>query len=107
MKGSYLGNEFNQDEIEKELKLIGANYNKYNYSNIIEKTSQYLSEDKAIGWFQGRMEFGPRALGSRSIIANPQSGNMQKNLKLKSHLSVNLTIRIQLIFLKKLKETLK
>ncbi len=83
MKGSYLGNEFNQDEIEKELKLIGANYNKYNYSNIIEKTSQYLSEDKAIGWFQGRMEFGPRALGSRSIIANPQSGNMQKNLNLK------------------------
>ena len=83
MKGSYLGNEFNQDEIEKELKLIGANYNKYNYSNIIDKTSQYLSEDKAIGWFQGRMEFGPRALGSRSIIANPQSGNMQKNLNLK------------------------
>ena len=83
MKGSYLGNEFNQDEIEKELKLIGANYNKYNYSNIIEKTSQYLSEDKAIGWFQGRMEFGPRALGSRSIIANPKSENMQKNLNLK------------------------
>ncbi len=83
MKGSYLGNEFTQDEIEKELKLIGANYNKYNYSNIIEKTSQYLSEDKAIGWFQGRMEFGPRALGSRSIIANPKSENMQKNLNLK------------------------
>ena len=83
MKGSYLGNEFSQDEIEKELKLLGANYDKYNYSDLIEKTSQYLSEDNAIGWFQGRMEFGPRALGSRSIIANPKSENMQKTLNLK------------------------
>ena len=78
MKGSYLGTEFNQDEIEKELKLLGASFDKFNYSDLIDKTSKYLSEDKAIGWFQGRMEFGPRALGARSIIANPKSENMQK-----------------------------
>ncbi len=83
MKGSYLGTEFNQDEIEKELIQLGANLDKYNYSDLIEKTSKYLSENKAIGWFQGRMEFGPRALGARSIIANPKSENMQKNLNLK------------------------
>ena len=83
MKGSYLGTEFNQDEIEKELKLLGASFDKFNYSDLIDKTSKYLSEDKAIGWFQGRMEFGPRALGARSIIANPKSENMQKNLNLK------------------------
>ena len=83
MKGSYLGSEFNQDEIEKELKLIGASFETYNYLELIENTSKYLSEDKAIGWFQGRMEFGPRALGARSIIANPKSQNMQKNLNLK------------------------
>ncbi|MDC3076560.1 carbamoyltransferase [Candidatus Pelagibacter sp.] len=83
MKGSYLGSEFNQDEIEKELNLIGANFETYNYLELIENTSEYLSQDKAIGWFQGRMEFGPRALGARSIIANPKSQNMQKNLNLK------------------------
>ena len=83
MKGAYLGNEFNQEEIENELKLIGASFETYDYENLIENTSKYLSEDKAIGWFQGRMEFGPRALGARSIIANPKSDKMQKNLNLK------------------------
>ncbi len=83
MKGSYLGIEFTQEEIEKELKSIGANYEKVNYENLINKTSEFLSNEKAIGWFQGRMEFGPRALGGRSILGDPRSGNMQKNLNLK------------------------
>ena len=83
MKGSYLGSEFTQDEIEKELKSIGANFDTFDYENLINNTSKYLAEEKAIGWFQGRMEFGPRALGCRSILADPRSELMQKNLNLK------------------------
>ena len=83
MAGSYLGTEFSQDEIEDELKSIGANYEVENYEDLIEKTSDYLSKEKAIAWFQGRMEFGPRALGGRSILGDPRSGKMQKNLNLK------------------------
>ena len=83
MRGSYLGAEFSQDQIEKELKSIGAYYEVSNYENLIDKTSDYLSKEKAIGWFQGRMEFGPRALGSRSILGDPRSDKMQKNLNLK------------------------
>ena len=83
MKGSYLGTEFTQDQIENELKNIGANFETIEYANLIDQTSQHLSEEKAIGWFQGRMEFGPRALGSRSIIGDPRSEKMQKNLNLK------------------------
>jgi carbamoyltransferase len=83
MSGSYLGSEFSQDQIEEELKLLGANYEVVNYENLIDKTSNYLSEEKAIGWFQGRMEFGPRALGGRSILGDPRSDKMQKNLNLK------------------------
>ena len=83
MAGSYLGPEFSQDQIEYELKSIGAIYEVVNYRNLIEKTSDYLSKEKAIGWFQGRMEFGPRALGGRSILGDPRSDKMQKNLNLK------------------------
>ena len=83
MKGALLGNEFNQEEIEKELKSLGANFETFNYNDIINKTTEYLSNGKAIGWFQGRMEFGPRALGSRSILGDPRSDKMQKNLNLK------------------------
>ena len=83
MAGSYLGSEFSQDEIEKELKSLGANYEVLNYENLINQTSDYLSKEKAIGWFQGRMEFGPRALGGRSILGDPRSEKMQKNLNLK------------------------
>jgi carbamoyltransferase len=83
MNGSYLGNEFNQEEIEKELKIVGANFETLKYEDLINKTAEYLSEEKAIGWFQGRMEFGPRALGSRSILGDPRSDKMQKNLNLK------------------------
>ena len=83
MKGSYLGTEFSQEEIEKELKTLGANFETLEYNDLINKTSEFLSNEKAIGWFQGRMEFGPRALGGRSILGDPRSDKMQKNLNLK------------------------
>ncbi len=83
MKGSYLGTEFDQDEIESELKTLGANFETLKYDKLIDKTAELLSNEKAIGWFQGRMEFGPRALGGRSILGDPRSDTMQKNLNLK------------------------
>ena len=83
MKGSYLGPEYNQYQVEKELKSIGANFKTMEYQEMIEQVSEYLLNDKAIGWFQGRMEFGPRALGGRSILADPRSDKMQTNLNLK------------------------
>jgi carbamoyltransferase len=83
MKGSYLGPEFTQNQIEEELKSIGAIYESVNYDKLINLTSEHLSKEKAIGWFQGRMEFGPRALGGRSILGDPRSEKMQKNLNLK------------------------
>jgi carbamoyltransferase len=83
MKGSYLGTEFTQDQVEKELKIAGANFETLNYDELINKTAEFLSSEKAVGWFQGRMEFGPRALGGRSILADPRSDKMQKNLNLK------------------------
>ena len=83
MKGSYLGNEFSQNEIEEELRSLGANFEILDYEKLIDKTSELLANENAIGWFQGRMEFGPRALGGRSIIADPRSEKMQKNLNLK------------------------
>ena len=83
MQGSYLGTEYSQEQIEKELKNIGANYEILKYEDLIDKTAEYLANEKAIGWFQGRMEFGPRALGARSILGDPRSEMMQKNLNLK------------------------
>ena len=83
MKGSYLGTEFNQSEIEKELNTAGANFEILKYEELINKAAEFLSNEKAIGWFQGRMEFGPRALGGRSILGDPRSNQMQKNLNLK------------------------
>ena len=83
MNGSYLGPEFSQKQIEKELLSIGANFETLNYDDLINQTSEYLSKEKAIGWFQGRMEFGPRALGGRSILGDPRSEKMQKTLNLK------------------------
>ena len=83
MKGSYLGPQFTDDEVENELKNCGANYKKLNLDKIIKDVAKELSEEKVVGWFQGRMEFGPRSLGNRSIIADPRSENTQKNLNLK------------------------
>tara|TARA_Y100000816_G_scaffold291452_1_gene282832 strand:- start:304 stop:2115 length:1812 start_codon:yes stop_codon:yes gene_type:complete len=83
MSGSYLGPEYSQSFIEQELENNGAKFVVLNETEIIEKTSESLTQGKAIGWFQGRMEFGPRALGARSIIGDPRSETMQKNLNLK------------------------
>ena len=83
MKGSYLGPRFKNDEIERKLKSLNANYQRVGDNELIEKIAKELSEEKTVGWFQGRMEFGPRALGGRSIIADPRSDKMQKELNLK------------------------
>ena len=83
MNGSYLGPQFTDDQVENELKSCKANYKKITLDQIIKDTAKALSEEKAVGWFQGRMEFGPRSLGNRSIIADPRSEKMQKNLNLK------------------------
>ena len=83
MRGSYLGPSFSQSHIETFLNQRGINYNRYNEAEMIERTAILLSEGKAVGWFQGKMEYGPRALGSRSILADPRSNEMQENLNLK------------------------
>ena len=83
MSGSYLGPSYKNEEIKKQLEEVGANFEILKYKNLIEKTAHDLKNSNAVGWFQGRMEFGPRALGSRSIIADPRSPVMQKNLNLK------------------------
>ena len=83
MKGSYLGPEFFDTDIESELKSCGAIYKKLSEAELVEEVAAALVEEKAVGWMQGRMEFGPRALGGRSIIADPRSPIMQKQLNLK------------------------
>jgi len=83
MKGSYLGPVFAQDEIEKRLKAAGAVLTSLDDNAVIEQTASALADDKAVGWMNGRMEFGPRALGGRSILGNPMSPAMQKTLNLK------------------------
>jgi len=83
MKGSYLGPSFKQIEIEQKLKNCGAVFEVINTTDLLNKIAFELSNGKAIGFFQGRMEFGPRALGNRSIIADPRSETMQKILNLK------------------------
>jgi len=83
MKGSYLGPSYNSEEIESSLYNLGAVFHKLNKDTLVEGVAKALSEEKAVGWMQGRMEFGPRALGGRSIIADPRSELMQKQLNLK------------------------
>jgi len=83
MNGSYLGPQFKSDEIDSDLKNAGAIFEKMSYEQIIEITAKKLSEGKAVGWMNGKMEFGPRALGNRSILADPRSQTMQKQLNLK------------------------
>jgi carbamoyltransferase len=80
MKGSYLGPEFEQAEIEKRLNSVGANFLVMEKTSLIETCSTALLEGKALGWFQGRMEFGPRALGGRSILGDARSPSMQSLL---------------------------
>ena len=83
MLGSYLGPEFNQDEIEKKLEAIGANFITLTDKELFSMCAKDIANQKAVGWFQGRMEFGPRALGARSILADPRSTSMQYKLNLK------------------------
>ena len=83
MKGSYLGPKYENDFIEEKLKSLKAKFKKYDKENIISITAKELASEKTVGWFQGKMEFGPRALGGRSILADPRSEKMQKELNLK------------------------
>ena len=83
MQGSYLGPSFSNDEIQEALTSLGATFKKLPEEELLKITALELSKEKTIGWFQGRMEFGPRALGARSIIADPRSDKMQKILNLK------------------------
>ena len=83
MNGAYLGPSFDNDQIEETLKSLKAKYQKKNDESLFNLIANELKNEKTVGWFQGRMEFGPRALGARSIIADPRSDKMQKELNLK------------------------
>ena len=83
MRGSYLGPVFAQSDIESRLRSSGAKFKVLEDSELVEACADDLSQGKALGWFQGRMEFGPRALGNRSILGDPRSPTMQKTLNLK------------------------
>jgi carbamoyltransferase len=83
MKGSYIGPEFSNDEIRQSLSAARAVFNEHSDTEVTELAAQALADGKAIGWMNGRMEFGPRALGGRSILADPRSPAMQKLLNLK------------------------
>ena len=85
MKGSLLGPVFSDEEILPYLDSVDAVYVKLSYEEVIRRTAELLAEEKVVGWFQGRMEFGPRALGCRSILGDPRSKRMRSvmNLKIK------------------------
>lgn len=83
MQGAYLGPSFQQSEIEERLKSAGAIFKTVGTEELIAQTAAALAGGKAVGWHQGRMEFGPRALGNRSILGDPRSPTMQKALNLK------------------------
>ncbi|MDC3323499.1 carbamoyltransferase [Gammaproteobacteria bacterium] len=83
MQGSYLGPSYKKDEVEESLKALGASYEHLSEVEISKRTVEAIINGKAVGWMQGRMEFGPRALGNRSIIADPRSSKIQKQLNLK------------------------
>jgi carbamoyltransferase len=83
MAGAFLGPAFSQAEIERRLSAAGAHFSILSEDEMIAQTAKALSDQLAVGWFQGRMEFGPRSLGARSILGDPRSPAMQKNLNLK------------------------
>jgi carbamoyltransferase len=83
MLGSYLGPSFTDEEIETQLITNGATFHKYQVDEFLDIVTDALADEKAVGWMQGRMEFGPRSLGARSILADPRSPMMQKKLNLK------------------------
>jgi carbamoyltransferase len=83
MHGAFLGPCFSEAEIERRLKSVGANFSILNEEALLDAAGEALVEGRAVGWFQGRMEFGPRALGARSILGDPRSPAMQRTLNLK------------------------
>jgi len=83
MSGSYLGPSFDDDAIEATLRRLGAVFERLTRDELLERTARLLAEERVVGWFQGRMEFGPRALGARSILGDPRSPRMQSVLNLK------------------------
>ncbi len=83
MQGSYLGCEFSNNEIRQRLDAAGAVFEEYEQDGMLHEAAKALAEQQVVGWFQGRMEFGPRALGGRSILGDPRSEAMQKTLNLK------------------------
>lgn len=83
MRGSFLGPSYEQKDIESRLKAVGARYAIHSDADVIERTARALAQGKAVAWMQGRMEFGPRALGARSILGDPRLSDMQKTLNLK------------------------
>jgi len=83
MKGCYLGPSFTDKQVETGLTEIGAKFKKLETKKLLKYTAKKIADDNVVGWFQGQMEFGPRALGNRSILANPLSKETQKNLNLK------------------------
>lgn len=83
MSGAYLGPQFSNDEILDFLTSEGHQYERLNEADLLDKVTCALSDGKVVGWFQGRMEFGPRALGARSILGDPRSAEMQRTMNLK------------------------
>ena len=83
MSGAYLGKYYSSDESSNELTKNGVKFERLSQVDLLDETASALCDGKAVGWFQGRSEFGPRALGSRSILADPRDPNMQRILNLK------------------------
>jgi carbamoyltransferase len=83
MAGSFLGPQFSAEQIGRSLDALGARYSRLPDATLLPRVAEVLAQEKVVGWMQGRMEFGPRALGARSIIADPRSATMQKTLNLK------------------------
>src|SRR6267143_684474 len=83
MQGAYLGPEYSEQEIKAFLDSVGASYRRLEFPCLIERVAQLLAAEKVVGWFDGRMEFGPRALGARSILGDPRSPRMQAQMNIK------------------------
>jgi carbamoyltransferase len=83
MQGAYLGPEYQPHEIEEFLRSVGAAYERLDRDSLLARVAELLASEKVVGWFDGRMEFGPRALGSRSILGDPRSPRMQAQMNIK------------------------
>ena len=82
MHGSYLGTSYDADEVERRMRAAGARFTRLSEDELVRRTAAAIADGKSVGWHQGRMEFGPRALGARSILADPRSPDVQKRLNL-------------------------